>query len=87
METSQTFYTIAYIDKDDYEYVNILEVDFENKTYVIYKNQDSMILGGEDEDGNISYETYVDPIIFEIILDGIKKRGFAEKEHTEYTEE
>ena len=83
MESVQTFYTIAYIDKDGWEYVNILEVDFENKTYSLCKNQDSMILGGEDEYGNTIYETYIEPIIFEIIIEGIQKRGFTEIQYAE----
>ena len=75
----QTFYVVNYEDEYGEEYVDLLKIKFDTKTYVIYKDVPSFQLGGEDENGEEIYETFIEKTVFEILIEGLKQKGYTEE--------
>ena len=49
-----------------------------NKVYVLYERVDFAVTDGEDDEGNEIYSFYVSREVLDIILEGLKKKGYKE---------
>lgn len=63
-------------DDDYYEYVDQIEIDLKRKEYVLYLNEDDRITDGYDMFDNEIYSTYLERDIFDLILEGVKSKGY-----------
>jgi hypothetical protein len=75
----EMFYThTAGGKRDDYSYVDMLSINMTNKRYILDVHTDIRNTDGENEDGTCDECYYISRGIFDILLDGLKQRGFKE---------
>ena len=66
-----------YCDEDDYyKYVDQIEIDLERKEYILYLNADDRITDGYDMFNNDMFSTYIEREIFDLIVEGVKSKGY-----------
>ena len=64
-------------DYDDcYKCVDQIEIDLKRREYVLYLNADDRITDGYDMFYNEMFSTYLDREIFDLVVEGIKAKGF-----------
>ena len=71
----EMFYTHS---KGNDELVDQISIDEKNKRYRLEINAVDMITDGEDGFGNEIVSWYVSRLVFDIIVHGIKDKGFIE---------
>lgn len=71
----EMFYTRS---KGNNELVDQISIDKNNKRYVLDVDAVDMITDGEDGFGNEIVSWYVSRLVFDIIVQGVKDKGFIE---------
>ena len=72
----ERFYTDAK-EQNEEGFVDQISIDVINKVYSLGEKVDIADTDGEDEDGNEIYSFYVSRGVFDIILEGLKAKGYA----------
>lgn len=72
----ERFYTDTKGQNGEEELVDQISIDVVNKVYVLCQGFSDEITDGEDEFGNEICSIYVSREIFDILLQGIKEKGY-----------
>lgn len=78
MHEDQIFYTIDYVDEDEFEYAHCIHVYFKNKKFKVTNNIPVKHLDKYDDYNEKAHAHYVEHIIFEALIEGLKSKGFLE---------
>lgn len=70
----EDFYTMSSNDEDLVDYVSI---NTKKKKYILYLDADDLITDSVDEDGNYDENMDVSREIFDIIIAGVKDKGYT----------
>ena len=73
----ERFYTETKNQNKEETFVDQISIDVINKVYLLHEQVDDAEIGGEDEQGNDIYPFYVSREVFDIILEGLKAKGYA----------
>lgn len=79
----ERFYTDAKQQSKESLLVDQIAIDVNNKVYFVCEDADIMITDGYDEYDNEICSFYVSREIFDIILNGLKAKGYVETEMEE----
>ncbi len=74
----EMFYTESEIQNKEEDLVDQLSIDAVNKIFLLYKSVSDMVTDGYDDEGAEIYSTYISREIFDIILQGLKSKGYKE---------
>ncbi len=74
----ERFYTDAKTQNKEESFVDQISIDVINKVYVLYEQVDYEAIDGEDEKGNEIYSFYISREVFNIILKGLKSKGYKQ---------
>lgn len=64
--------------ENDEELVDQILIDSLNKRYILNKDADILVTDSIDEFGNEDYSMYISRFMFDLILEGLKNKGFKE---------
>ena len=76
----EMFFTESKIQNKEKDLVDQVSIDVVNKRYLVDESVDLLVTDGCDEEGTEIYSTYVSKEIFDIILQGLKLKGYKENE-------
>lgn len=71
----EMFYTDSIEGKD---LVNQISIDAINKRYILDLGVSHLATDGFDDEGNLVCSIYVSPLVFDIIVSGVKLKEFVE---------
>ena len=74
----ENFYSETKQPNQEEDFVDQISIDVINKVYVLYEHIDDAVIGGEDEEGNEISLFYVSREVFDVILEGLKSKGYKE---------
>lgn len=74
----EMFYTESKLKNKEEDLVDQISIDSVNKVYIFYQDADYLITDGYDEYDNPICSSYVSREIFDIILNGLKLKGYKE---------
>ena len=74
----EIFYTVSRTATDEDCLVDQVSIDKDNKEFYLQKNEDINITDGYLPGGFEINSIYVSRLIFDIIVEGVKKSGFKE---------
>ena len=72
------FYTVTKRQERNWDLVNQISIDEKNKRYVLDIDAPDLVTDGYDEEGEEIYSYPVSRLVFDIILNGLKEKGFKE---------
>ena len=73
----ESFYTDAKKQNEDESLIDQLSIDVINKVYLVDEQVGLEETDGEDEEGNEIISYYISREVFDIILEGLKAKGYA----------
>ena len=73
----EMFYTNSHKSSEE-DLVDQISIDKVNKRYILDIDADDLVTDGYDDEMNEVNSLYVSRFIFDIIVQGIKERGFKE---------
>ena len=74
----EMFYTDSIVQNKEENLVDQVSIDVVNKRYLVDESADWLVTDGCDEEGVEICSTYVSREIFDIILQGLKLKGYKE---------
>ena len=74
----ELFYTDAKYQNKEESLVDQISIDVVNKVYILEEEATDMITDGYDDEDNEIYSAYVSREIFDIILQGLKSKGYKQ---------
>ena len=74
----ELFYTDAKYQNKEESLVDQISIDVVNKVYILEEEAPDMITDGYDDEDNEIYSAYVSREIFDIIIQGLKSKGYKQ---------
>ena len=77
----EMFYTDSHKSSKEKYLVDQISIDKVNKRYILDIDANDLVTDGYDSEMNEINSNYVSRLVFDIIVQGIKERGFKEAEY------